>query len=443
MKKTSTLTLSLLCLLGLVFAAQAQTTEQNPSLLAPHAELLHIWHEQMQSTPESEIATTLSQVLSFQQSLNRQPSMEDAINGLSLRDSTYRYLWNLESAEWIANERQRYEYNEIGLEVANTIFRRQAPQGDWSPIDQFVSIYGSDGILSSRQQYAWDESLGGWATFRETSFEYNGFGQLTVSLAREWNTESNAWVPKSRTIFSYNDLGNIEQVLLDNWNSLANDWLPSLRNTFSYDDQGRQVSSLVELAISGAPTWQNLSLSTRMYDGSSALLAESILSSWSIAQWAWVRSSRDLFEYNADDQLSVRYNYQWDGTVEQWRNRRLHQYDYDAQGNQVEMIISNWDAAAADWSNANRTEHFYSLLVSVHQVENGPEYRLFPNPAHDWLQMEGLERAEVEIIDLNGRLLSRHRYDGGVLAIGHLPKGIYVLRIKRDDGWAALRFAKQ
>ena len=68
-----------------------------------------------------------------------------------------------------------------------------------------------------------------------------------------------------------------------------------------------------------------------------------------------------------------------------------------------------------------------------------PQVNVYPNPAVeyfqlDWPQTENPEEWELSLYDLHGRTIYRAMGSESVHPIGHLPEGIYILRLVSAGG---------
>jgi hypothetical protein len=89
--------------------------------------------------------------------------------------------------------------------------------------------------------------------------------------------------------------------------------------------------------------------------------------------------------------------------------------------------------------------------LGIGEVSENSALRLFPNPAHDMVTVELSSRHEdatchIDILDVSGRQLMRRTVSGATaypLGIGHLPAGIYLLRVTTPDGIATRQLLKR
>lgn len=79
------------------------------------------------------------------------------------------------------------------------------------------------------------------------------------------------------------------------------------------------------------------------------------------------------------------------------------------------------------------------------ELDQKHSIRLYPNPAASRIFISGAEYASVEIYSATGnRVLIKHAYsDNQPLAIAHLSKGIYVVKVKGLNFNKTIRFVKE
>ncbi|UTW60682.1 T9SS type A sorting domain-containing protein [bacterium SCSIO 12741] len=116
-------------------------------------------------------------------------------------------------------------------------------------------------------------------------------------------------------------------------------------------------------------------------------------------------------------------------------------YD-NSYNNEKRTFISEFDG---EWKN---TSYKGTIMIRA-DFGNGdetplsnqtimPEYSglsIYPNPARDWLQLDGLESgesAQVQLYNLQGKEVHYQRTDGEPVSLPNLPNGFYVVRVQRD-----------
>ncbi len=71
--------------------------------------------------------------------------------------------------------------------------------------------------------------------------------------------------------------------------------------------------------------------------------------------------------------------------------------------------------------------------------ENFAHIRLYPNPASNYIKVEGFENNQYEIVDVLGKSVLCRKINEGTIAIGNLKNGIYIFK----SGGQAIRFIKK
>lgn len=72
------------------------------------------------------------------------------------------------------------------------------------------------------------------------------------------------------------------------------------------------------------------------------------------------------------------------------------------------------------------------------------EIRIFPNPASDFVMVEGLnDNAQISIFNLHGKLIvTRKNFGNGALNIQQFETGVYLVEIKNQQQKTTLKLVK-
>lgn len=80
--------------------------------------------------------------------------------------------------------------------------------------------------------------------------------------------------------------------------------------------------------------------------------------------------------------------------------------------------------------------------LSVQDITLNP-WTIYPNPASDVLNLEGLENVEsYAIYDMTGRKLAQPNNSSKQIDVSHLNNGVYLLQINTDKGQVSKKFIK-
>jgi hypothetical protein len=94
------------------------------------------------------------------------------------------------------------------------------------------------------------------------------------------------------------------------------------------------------------------------------------------------------------------------------------------------------DTLFYDYTNAPQPPAKYcNVWASVNQVEQGPVFGLYPNPAHDILYVEmpsGSDAIQADFYSTTGQLVRSTRVQGNEIEIADLKKGLYLVIVRSN-----------
>ena len=112
------------------------------------------------------------------------------------------------------------------------------------------------------------------------------------------------------------------------------------------------------------------------------------------------------------------------------------------------------------YGHPNDTLHFYAMAPN-HTLHSSPvpyisfdastsqqtispnQIKLYPNPVHDFLQIDLSNTfSKIQIFDQHGHLAQESKLISGKVNVSQLPPGLYFLRIHRESRWHHSKFAK-
>ena len=94
------------------------------------------------------------------------------------------------------------------------------------------------------------------------------------------------------------------------------------------------------------------------------------------------------------------------------------------------------------------TIYVYIGSVGMEEDSDSP-LKIYPNPIHNYLNIElqkDYPESNIEILDLNGKLISKTKFSGAsykIKSLNTLPKGVYILHLQNEELNVLLRFVKE
>lgn len=134
--------------------------------------------------------------------------------------------------------------------------------------------------------------------------------------------------------------------------------------------------------------------------------------------------------------------------------------DFDLLSSVAPLTMTIGDTAAQGPLVVNSSDILADLLItdqdldtyvpcsSTNMLEAAPDSAIiiWPNPAHDVLQVSGPAMQQLEILDAIGRLILTRSFQGSRSAgldIGGLVPGLYHVRLRTDAGWISTKLVKE
>jgi len=68
---------------------------------------------------------------------------------------------------------------------------------------------------------------------------------------------------------------------------------------------------------------------------------------------------------------------------------------------------------------------------------------IYPNPTQGSINITGIDISDFQITDVLGRMVKTGRINGSALDISGLPKGVYLLQVRKDNQWVAVKIVKE
>lgn len=336
---------------------------------------------------------------------------------------------------------------------------------NWEVMNNNLIYVEADSVFGLELHLA-DGSAGGEFLLDETDMSNNWSNSSALGFNRILGLSGNLVFFSNRRTHT-NDQQALWVLDMTQWNSCHP---PSVLESVQLDDSTSHIMwSQVESADSyelrwrevGGPTWQSLSLQ-RTYAVLNNLNPQTDyvaqIRSECAGQWSDWSSSES---FNTSDIGLLYYTHMVAEKVESATVMRLYwrrsgniqnvQFRYRPVGTSSwtmtastngyrrlsNLIPSTFyeyqvrqDINGTGWGTWTSSGHYFYTAdqnFNVWEDVSSPGVRAFPNPAGEWLQLEGYKTSAVEFIALNGSRWTKEILAGGRVFVGDLPRGLYAL----------------
>jgi|GEM_PF-3167537 len=293
--------------------------------------------------------------------------------------------------------------------------------------------YNSDNSILNFHRQSWDVDIEDWVNSIQLNFEYNIDGLRTSQTAQRWT--DGQWVNSSQFSYEY-PADDVIITVFQSWNSTNMAWqeIRRSKNTTTYDNNDNIIGILTEKWIN--EMWQN--------------------------------DYEKTFEFNTDNQLTLRFEQEWDSQENEWRNylREITTFNSSATFTQKTSIIEFWvetgwrkyrkttsdlteegsisftlrESWDEVWTPFDRTFYYYDLFTDVTELEVNPfNLSISPNPGNGLVNINFTElntEAAIKLFNTQGQLIYSKVINNSSnnlkLDLSHLPRGSYILQLNTD-----------
>ena len=309
-------------------------------------------------------------------------------------------------------DKSEYAYNDEGWLTEELEYELEG--GEWMLVNKYTYDYDADGHMVLSIGYAYD---GDWLEESKMTFEYEG-GLLRNDVFYYY--EDDDWMPNTRNDYTYNAQDLCTETLASNWEG---EWVENYKYEYEYDAAGNRLSTT----------------ESNRYDMED-----------------WMYTTRIEYAYDSHNNCTEKATYYYESELDEWMLEYTMLYTYDLSvpvestagifmvwENELPIYdkVLNWQVQYDDV--AESTVLFYSGCVGLDETTES-RLSVWPNPASETLNLNAEGWRQAEILTLEGRLVATANNGFATIAIGHLAKGCYLLRVTFEDGREAIqKFVKQ
>ena len=358
--------------------------------------------------------------------------------------------------------------------------------GEWVYTFKGENTYDANDNTLSQAWFMWDLLLNAWAGTTQFVYTYNEDDNRTSYAFLFWNADSSRWENWQIDIYSYDDGGNHVKTVSSNWDFLNEIWVEMTMSDYTFNSNGNRTSTDTYKKDLMSDEWMLSYMEIRTYNDKNSLTS-SIESAWNEDSAKLIVQNKRLVTYDANGSMTsdayygldfltniligwwrVDYTRDDDGNVltftdflwmvalNDWvpDSRLEYTYDYDFTGFDILAPFYMWAMitsyieyeyqdpvlkSSEEWVRIDEFIYHYSDLevgVSVDDLSGG-ELSIYPNPATEYIQVEGdlgAHATRILMYNVSGKIVMNQVLDnGGRIPVSHLSEGIYVIRLVQGD----------
>jgi len=324
--------------------------------------------------------------------------------------------------------------------------------------------YNAQGLLEEIYYSYFDEA---WQTYKKTVLTYDEDQHVVLSIG--YRMEDENWVESSKQTWDYEDgLLQVTTIYIVNG---SGEWEGDGRTEYHYDGEGLCTE---EIESEWAGYWNTINKTVYHYDAQQCY--EKIEYGWDGDDW--IERYKHGYEHDASGNLLCEIEYYYNSEIQDWTNRNKFEYLFDASNNctdyyeyfylvaletwslqmtyhisygtpEIESIAGlalYWDLFGWDIPIQNKVEQLimdedgeyyyldfhYSSTDGLDEPTENP-LTVWPNPAKDFVRIEGVDAAEAQVYNALGQVVKTVRGTNEIDLSG-LVGGVYLVRIRDGEG---------
>ena len=296
-------------------------------------------------------------------------------------------------------------------------------------------FYNAQGLVEEILYSYYDEI---WQTYGKTvlSYDEGGLLQLGTRFMTDWDGE---WEPQDKTEYSYNAEGLCIEEIVSEW---YEGWNLMEKTVYQYNAQ-QLCSEKIEYGWGGG--WYRDYKNTYDYDAEGNLLTE-IAYYLNLVTEDWDYLNKYEFAYDANNNCIDYYEYSHDYGAEDWDLEIVIHTTYGTPGIEcISGLSLMWDLFEFGFPISNKVEQlilddgdFFSLDFHYSSTDGLDEptenpLNVWPNPAKDFVRIECVEAAEVQVYNTLGQIVKTVQGSNEINVSG-LAEGVYLVRIRDAEG---------
>lgn len=308
-----------------------------------------------------------------------------------------------------------------GNSVVRELYNRDNVNNLWKPSTMDTITYDTDGNMLRDFSQVWVSNA--WVAYGLTTATYNTNNDILSLLTLQYNSSLNVWdsVTKIHKVYSgkKTDTSITQDVFTTGW------LYPSL----TLGDHVSATKSIYLFLTKTANGWDSISRNYATYDNNGYPIADSFVSkSQQSGTWAVSSANHHTYDSNGDMIETIRMTY--DASLGKLVNSSKTISTYNNFRQRTSVTFLRWDKVTSQWQpgfgGAKNNYYYETYTTGIAGVSTAKAVRLYPNPASNYIIVEGAGQAPYRIMNLAGQTV-RTGVTSDMIHINDLAAGQYLI----------------
>ncbi len=308
-------------------------------------------------------------------------------------DSTYSFHYDANSSQWYGMGIGKQIFNDESL-----LFSKMNISWMWQTPTDIINgskheiLYDDNNKEKQTTFFNYNTTSLGWDTLNRVLYDINL--NTRESLNYQYDSTTSSWILSGKIVEAYLNDSLVTSIIAYNW--INNNWVESNKSINEYDTYNNLIRKTYQTWNQNTSQWDNTTKYELFFD--------------------YNYTTSQLLEYIMLSNISIIYLNQSIGFN--------HKIDY--------YTMSKWTNNS--WFVRDTTVFYYSgQIISIDNYSSNNHFKIYPNPASDYLWLENDHDFKFEIYDINGKLVSSDFIQKTAKLNIYLNNGLYFYRMTTDD----------
>lgn len=355
------------------------------------------------------------------------------------------FICNPETKQWV-KYRKSFNSYDLNGRMTSYISYYLNDNGLWGEPGKTDLSYNEHGDLTSFISMLHDSITNKWINYRKNEYMYESNKRRTEY---NWNNQTSQWDNSTKEELEYDASGNDTLRTFYNWDKQTSQWIGFFKYKYAYSKEGKLTNTTDIKRDTITNQWINVDKTDYIFDTNGNEIEE-LYSEWDATAGKWFGRQKYVSTYHEKGQLSSKITYLgWNKTDATFDLSSKEEYEYDSNGNNTTVSSYYWNLTENLWSIRTKTNNFYSLhdLTNKVEIKENMNIRLYPNPVDETLTLDINDHSvtQCHLYNSNGQLLLTLNVEQGINTynISHLNQGMYLLKLKTEEGLLVKKIIKK
>ncbi len=330
------ITLLLSCMISLSLMGQQDIKElQKERYAKKHQFGITAFEKKMDKHPEHATRHLARQFSAIQKTTLKSDQASD-----QQMDSLLWEVYDTNTSIWSLSDRELFTYDANGNMTNSLWYAFDSVEMKIIPEDRRAVTYNAQNQATEMVWFEWDKVSGQWVQEIKFELTYDGEGNLIQETLYQWDTVGSQWLVGLRYDKTYDGSGNLIEDLWFFWDEDSSKLVLEFKDEYIYE--GGNLTTYNEYFLEEG-NWELALITTYTYDNGN--LIEELTQQLGFFTEEWEDFSKIVYTY-VGDRVATEEVWGFDWMTILMVLQTLYEYTWDADGNMIIEVESDWDEEA-------------------------------------------------------------------------------------------------